>query len=254
MNRDFLRPTRTVALTLLLALAACATAAPPNADEEEEAAEPNDPLENVNRAIFDFNLTLDRYALKPVAQGYRDYVPDPIQSGIRNVLNNLRSPIVFVNDLLQGDGKRAGDTFARLWINTVMGLGGIMDVATDLGIPYHSADFGQTLGIWGVPAGPYLMLPILGPSNPRDTVGLGAEFVSDPFNILTSDAGADYAPYVRATTNTVDARSRNIEIIDQLEKTSLDFYATVRSLSTQRRAAEIRKEDQQVAPGVPRGP
>jgi phospholipid-binding lipoprotein MlaA len=148
-----------------------------------------------------------------------------------------------VNDGLQGNGERAGTTFARFWINSILGFGGVQDVATQLGIQYHDEDYGQTLAVWGVPEGPYLMLPVFGPSNPRDTVGLGATFVSDPFNLGMSAAGYDYVPYIRSVTSAVDTRSRNIELFDQIERTSLDYYATIRSLYRQRRAAEIRNDD-----------
>jgi phospholipid-binding lipoprotein MlaA len=224
----------------LLLLGACATTAPGGV--EQDAYQVNDPLEPVNRGIFDFNLTVDKYVLKPVATAYRDYVPEVIRDGVTSFLNNLRSPLILVNDGLQGQGKLAGDTFARIWINTILGLGGIMDVATDLGIPFHEADFGQTLGVWGVGGGPYLVLPILGPSNPRDTAGIAATYVADPFNNAMDDADADYVIYGRTVTSAVNTRSQNIEILDRIESTSLDFYATVRSLYNQRRAAQIRHE------------
>lgn len=222
-------------------LCGCATTAQPG--QEDDAYQVNDPIEPVNRGIFAVNMTFDQYLLKPVATAYRDYIPQTIRHSIRSFLNNLRSPVILFNDGLQGEGKLAGDTFARLWINTILGLGGIMDVATDLGIPFHDADFGQTFGVWGVPAGPYLVLPIFGPSDPRDTVGLVADVYADPANgaLRQTDAGT-YATYGRAVIDGIDTRSRNIDILDRIQSTSLDFYATIRSLYRQRREAVIRHE------------
>ncbi|HZS83797.1 MAG TPA: VacJ family lipoprotein [Stellaceae bacterium] len=232
---------RILALTGLVLLGGCAgTSSSPG--EEADAYAVNDPLEPVNRGVWAFNTTFDEYIFKPVATAYRDYVPEVVQNSIRSFLNNLRSPVIMFNDGLQGQGKLAGDTFARMWLNTILGLGGIMDVATDLGIPFHDADFGQTLGVWGVPAGPYLVLPILGPSDPRDAAGLAADVVADPFNGLMRRADADYVTYGRSVVNGVDTRSRNIDILDRIQSTSLDFYATIRSLYRQRRDAIIRHE------------
>jgi len=107
-----------------------------------------------------------------VAQGYRDALPQPVRDSIHNFFTNLRSPIIMFNDVIQGEGKLAGDTFGRLWLNTILGLARFFDVASRAGIPFHDADFGQTFGVWGVGPGPYLVLPILGPSNPRDGVGM----------------------------------------------------------------------------------
>ncbi len=235
--RSTLRACVILGLTLL---GACAANQEPGAEPDPYAV--NDPIEPVNRAIFDFNMTFDQYVFKPVATAYRDYVPGMVQKSIRSFLNNLESPVILFNDGLQGEGKLAGDTFARMWLNTVLGLGGIMDVAGDLGIPFHDADFGQTFGVWGVPAGPYLVLPILGPSNPRDTVGFAAGVAADPFDGLMRKADAEYVSYGRAVISGIDTRSRNIDILDRIQSTSLDFYATIRSLYEQRRAAQIRHE------------
>jgi phospholipid-binding lipoprotein MlaA len=231
-----------LALAAAIVLAGCA-GTPQTAAEADDPYAPNDPIENVNRQIFEFNLAVDRYVLKPTAKAYRWALPEFARNGVRNVLYNLSSPLILANDALQANGERAGTTFARFWINSILGLGGIQDVATDLGIQYHNEDFGQTLAVWGAPEGPYLMLPVFGPSNPRDTVGLGATLVSDPFNLAMSAAGLDYVPYIRTATSAVDTRSRNIELFDEIERTSLDYYATIRSLYRQRRSAEIRNDD-----------
>jgi phospholipid-binding lipoprotein MlaA len=242
MSRIFARaPGATLILAAGLILASCAGGPRPAQDDAE--AGPNDPLESINRPIFSFNKALDDYALKPAAKGYRTVLPEPVRDGIRNFLNNLRTPIILANDALQGNGERAGQTFARFWMNTVMGLGGLIDVAGMHGIPFHDEDFGQTLAVWGVPEGPFLMLPVFGPSNPRDAVGLGVEFVADPVDRMLRGKDLDYLVYVRGGVNAVDARSRNIETFDKIEATSLDYYATIRSLYRQRRASQIRNED-----------
>jgi phospholipid-binding lipoprotein MlaA len=233
----------TAAILAAAALGLGACAGTPRSEDAALADGPNDPLESVNRPIFAFNKALDDYALKPVAKGYRTVLPEPVRDGVRNFLNNLRTPVILANDALQGNGERAGQTFARFWMNTVMGVGGLIDVAGMHGIPFHDEDFGQTLAVWGVPDGPYLMLPFLGPSNPRDSVGLGTEYFLDPVNRMLRGKDLDPLVYVRTGTNVVDARSRNIETFDKIEATSLDFYATIRSLYRQRRASQIRNED-----------
>ena len=229
---------KTVLVAFGLMLAGCATSQPGAEDEEYSV---HDPLEPVNRGIFAVNLVADDYVIRPVAQAYRDYIPQPIRNGVHNFLTNLRSPVIMFNDALQGQGKLAGDTFARLWVNTILGLGGIMDVASDIGIPFHDADFGQTLGVWGVPAGPYLVLPILGPSDPRDTVGLVADSFADPFNGLMRKNGDDgtYVIVGRTVVAGIDLRSRNIDLLDRIRSTSIDYYATLRSLYQQHREALI---------------
>ena len=232
---------KTVLVAFGLMLAGCATSQPGAEDEEYSV---HDPLEPVNRGIFAVNLVADDYVIRPVAQAYRDYMPQPIRNGVHNFLTNLRSPVIMFNDALQGQGKLAGDTFARLWVNTILGLGGIMDVASDIGIPFHDADFGQTFGVWGVPAGPYLVLPILGPSDPRDTVGLVADSYADPFNGLMRKNGddGDYVILGRTVVAGIDLRSRNIDLLDRIRSTSLDYYATLRSLYQQHREALVNHE------------
>jgi phospholipid-binding lipoprotein MlaA len=247
MSRIFARASgATLLLATGLALGSCAGA--PRPAPEDADIGPNDPLESINRPIFAFNKALDDYALKPAAKGYRTVLPEPVRDGVRNFLNNLRTPLILANDALQANGERAGQTFARFWMNTVMGVGGLIDVAGMHGIPFHDEDFGQTLAVWGVPDGPYLMLPVFGPSNPRDAVGLGSEFVADPLNRMLRGKDLDALVYTRGGVNTVDARSRNIETFDKIESTSIDYYATIRSLYRQRRASQIRNEDDAGAP------
>jgi phospholipid-binding lipoprotein MlaA len=228
---------RAASLALGLALAACATQPP--ADDPYAVS---DPLEGINRPVFAFNDFLDRNVLEPVARGYRDVVPGPVRKGVRNFLNNLRSPVILFNDAVQGEGKLAGDTFARMWLNTILGVGGIMDVGTQSGIPFHDADFGQTLGVWGVGGDPYLVLPIFGPSSPRDTVGLVADSLADPANGLAAANDVGWVVYIRDAVSGIDTREQYIDPIERIRSTSLDYYAAIRSLYRQRRAAEILHE------------
>jgi phospholipid-binding lipoprotein MlaA len=205
----------------------------------EAAAEENDPLEPVNRQLFEFNLAVDAYLLKPVAEAYGEVVPDVVKTAIRNVLNNLREPFTLVNDIAQGEGTRAQETYGRFLLNTTFGLLGIFDVAKDYGVPGHREDFGQTLAVWGVPEGPYLVLPLLGPSNPRDLGGRVVQWYGDPVNIVADEAGVDDYLFARTGLTLVDTRWRTIDSFDALRRNSLDFYAAVRSYYRQRRISEI---------------
>ena len=196
----------------------------------------NDPFETFNRAIFQINLFLDGILIKPLALLYRDLVPPEVRTGVHNALANLRAPVTLANDLMQGDTDRAGITIQRFFINSTVGLGGMLDVASDFGIQGHREDFGQTIAIWGGGAGPYLVLPVLGPSNPRDLVGLVADGFTDPLTYV-APSGVLIA---RTSLRAIDEREAVIEPLDEIQKTSLDFYATLRSLYRQRRADEIR--------------
>lgn len=197
----------------------------------------NDPIEPVNRAVFEFNRVLDGLLLEPAARLYRLATPTFVRDGVENFLANLRTPVVLANDLLQGEFKRGELTLGRFMLNTILGFGGLIDVGGWAGMPErHSEDFGQTLAIYGVGEGPYLMLPLLGPSNPRDAVGRVVDLVFDPlFFLAPTDVGI-----ARFGAEAVSFRERNIETIEELERTSLDFYAATRTLSRQLRANEIR--------------
>lgn len=202
--------------------------------------EDNDPLEGLNRGIFEFNRVVDGVLIKPMAQIYRGVLPQEAQDSVRSFLRNLRTPLIVANDVLQGDMNRAGTTISRFLVNSTLGILGLFDVASELGIPFHDEDFGQTLAVWGVGEGFYIMLPILGPSNPRDVAGLVSEFYLDPVNIYLRNEDLDYLTYVRAGLRGIDARARSIEVLDELERTSLDYYAAIRSLYRQQRDNEIR--------------
>lgn len=220
-----------------LALSGCATAPPAN-DPEAVAAykQANDPLEPFNRAMFEVNLGLDKAIIKPIAYVYKEIVPDIFQNFVKNFLDNLRSPIVFANDLMQGEFERAGTTLIRFLMNSSFGIAGINDFAGEVGLVRHDEDFGQTLAVSGVESGPYLMLPIFGPSNPRDGIGILVDILLDPLQYI----GNTVFGLARSGSRAVDSRARNYDTINDLERTSLDFYAAVRSLHRQRRADQIR--------------
>ena len=210
-----------------------------------------DPYENTNRAIFGFNESVDRAVLVPVANAYRTVVPSTFRDMIHDFLQNLNSPIIFANDVLQGQPNLAGETFGRALINTTIGFGGFFDVASKLGVPYHTNDMGITLATWGMAGGPYLMLPVLGPSHPRDLLGDVADSFGDPGNYVASQHNKLWTTFARAATSGIDERSRNIESLAEIERTSLDYYATIRSLARQRRAAQVRHQKEDVPNAAP---
>ncbi len=237
-------------LALTLALGACATR-PTDPEELAHYKEINDPLEPMNRAIFRFNEIADAVVLRPLAIGYRTVLPRGVRGGIRNFLNNLEAPVVLLNDLLQGEGLRARDTMGRFMTNTILGLGGVIDIASDAGIPYHDEDFGQTLAVWGVGSGPYLVLPLYGPSNFRDGFGDGIDALVDPVGIYIREEYGLEGSAVRYMVDTVDWRAANLELIDDLRRSSIDFYAALRSAYRQQRSNEIRNG--RIDPGDPGG-
>jgi phospholipid-binding lipoprotein MlaA len=220
-------------------LAGCAT--PPPASEPDALAEyrqNNDPLEPTNRVFYRINNALDSAILAPLARGYRAVVPSPVRTGIHNVLTNMSTPVTLANNILEAKPRRAGDSFMRIFINTTVGVGGIFDVAKDWGWPANDSDAGVTLALWGVPGGPFLFLPVLGPSNPRDAVGFGADIGLDPFTYPSGGAWTVFS-WSRYGVSAVDARERRLDDIDQIKRTALDPYATFRSLYQQFRSRQI---------------
>jgi len=224
----------------LLALTnGCATV-PTDPDEKAAYDERNDPLEPMNRYFFDLNNALDELVLKPFAGWYYILLPNFAQDGVRNALNNLRTPVILGNDLLQGDLDRAGITVARFFINSTLGIAGLFDVAREFGLISHDEDFGQTLAVWGTGEGPYLVLPILGPSNPRDATGRGVDMAMDPLTWILPMYDLSYLGFVRAGLDAVDLRARNLKTLDEIKQGAIDYYATIRSLYRQHRDDEIR--------------
>jgi phospholipid-binding lipoprotein MlaA len=209
------------------------------ASHDPEAIAQNDPYESTNRTIFDINMKVDKAVAKPIAKGYNYVVPQFARTGVHNFLTNLDKPVTFGNDLLQGEGNRACETMGRFTVNTTLGLGGLVDVATMIGIPDHSEDFGQTLGVYGVGEGPYLVMPFMGPNPPRDLAGDVVDIFMDPTTYIKFH-GSDTWYAVRSGVSILDLRARNIDTLDQIERTSIDMYATTRSLYRQYRNSEIR--------------
>ena len=207
--------------------------------------EVKDCFENLNRATFALNQSLDKAIIKPIAKGYRN-LPDPIQRGTNNAVNNLSNLITIPNNVLQGDLKTAVINTARLAVNTTIGLLGTIDVANKMGFPkYIKEDYGQTLGVWGIGPGCYVVLPVLGPSTLRDTAGSFANIMGgDPWYNASAHGNNEFlSEKVYLTSKAlsgINFRADNLESIDNLEKNSMDFYASVRSLYTQDRENKIK--------------
>ncbi len=222
-----------LAALLLALMAGCAGG---ETQPATAANDPNDPYEGLNRQVLDVNLALDDNVLRPVAMAYRDALGPWPRARIRSFLNNIEEPTVLMNNLLQGRLEDAGDIAVRFAVNTTLGGAGFWDVATDLaGTPRQQRDFGQTLYRWGVPDGPYLMVPILGPSNPRDFVGSVANGFLNPISWFLPI----YANLGRGAVSGVDEREQNIEALDDLRRGSLDFYARLRSVWSQYRNGQL---------------
>ncbi len=216
-------------------LLGCATSSP-------EAVAANDPFEPANRAVYEFDEKFDQYVVLNLAGLYLNQVPKGIRTGIHNVLSNADEPVTILNDVLQGEFGGAFRTTARMTLNSTVGLGGIFDVAAKNGLPEHPADFGQTLSRYGVGEGPFLVLPVIGPEPPRDLVGDGVDLFMDPVTWIP-----DGWPLLDRLGLTAGVRiwdpflthARNIVLRRELEKGSLDPYASMRSVYRQLRADEI---------------
>ena len=220
------------AAALALCLAACSTPSP------ESLAE-HDPWEGTNRDIFAANVWVEHNIAAPVVEGYRTVVPEVGREGLHNAVTNLRTPIVFANDVLQARPKKAVQTVARLVINSTVGIGGFIDVAAKIGIPYHDNDFGVTLGVAGAYEGSYLVLPVFGPKPPRDLVGMGVDGLFDPFT-WSRFPGRHELLTARSVGGILDTATQNLDQFEEIERNSIDFYASTRNLYRQSRAAQIR--------------
>jgi phospholipid-binding lipoprotein MlaA len=234
------RPPRLLSVPLLsvplllaaLAMGGCATL-PPNATPDAR-----DPFERLNRGVYAFNDGLDRAVVKPVAQGYRKVTPQFLQTGISNFFSNAKYPVTLANNLLQGKFAAAASDTARFTLNTTLGLGGLFDPATDVGLDRNDEDFGQTLGTWGVPPGPYVVVPFLGPYTVRDGLGSFADDFAEPRAYLEDDS-------TRWTLWAADKFERRVRLLEAdalLDRTG-DPYAFVRSAYLQRREYLVRDGD-----------
>ena len=215
---------------------------------KKEPKEIKDCFEKLNRATFAFNQDLDKIIIKPIAKGYRN-LPDPIQKGTNNAVKNLSNLITIPNNVLQGDIKTALINTARLAVNTTIGLLGTIDVANKIGFPkYIQEDYGQTLGVWGVGPGCFVVLPVLGPSTLRDTAGSFANVMGgDPWYNISVHGNNEFLSegvfIASKALSGINFRAENIESIENLEKNSMDFYASVRSLYTQDRENKIKNNE-----------
>jgi len=201
----------------------------------DKTPQAQDPWEKMNRGTFAFNQKFDKYILAPLAKGYRFILPGEVRVGIRNFFNNLKEPWTTVNSALQGDLKNTGTSLMRFCLNTTVGLLGIFDVATSLGFEKQKEDLGQTFAVYGSGPGPYIILPLLGPSTVRDALGRVGGIVADPVTIALNREGKEDWLWIGIAVRGIDFREQNLEKIDNLEATSVDFYATIRSLYLERR-------------------
>ena len=220
-----------------------------SSNKSNNQAEVKDCFESINRGIFAFNQGLDKVVFKPLAKGYR-ILPQPVRSGTSNVISNLGNVVTIPNNILQGQVKDASMNSLRLIINSTLGIAGIFDVASYYGIEKRDKeDYGQTLGTWGVGEGCYFVLPVLGPSTVRDSIGSLVNVMGGDawYNVTVANDTqyfneADY--YLSRITSGVDFRAKNLESFDSLEKTSIDLYASIRSLYLQDRQRKIQNIDQ----------
>ena len=208
----------------------------------DTAPQVQDPWEAMNRGTFAFNKLFDKYLLSPLAKGYRFVLPGEVRTGVRNFFSNLKEPWTTINSALQGNLKNTGNSLVRFCLNTTVGLLGIFDVASSVGFEKQKEDFGQTLAVYGLDSGPYLVLPFLGPSTVRDAVGKVAGIVGDPVTLALNREGKDDWLWIGTVVKGIDFREQNLEKINNLEATSVDFYATIRSLYLERRNRMIRNQ------------
>lgn len=213
-------------------------AAPASDETSDASAENVDPWEPLNRQTFKAYLFVDDNLVVPIAKGYRAVTPEKARRGLRNFLSNGASANVLLNDLLQGEFKRAGRTLARFVINTTIGFGGAADPAERLGIPSHDEDFGQTMAVWGVPQGPFLYLPLFGPTTVRDGAGIGVDIILDPLYWIKTRP-AQLARYSRFGGTLIARREPVIEPLAEIRAESLDYYASLQSFYLQARKREI---------------
>jgi len=222
----------------LIAVTGCASAPDPSF-----TGGISDPFEGMNRAVFAFNEGADAIVLKPIAEGYRFIVPSPARTGVRNALRNLKSPIIFGNEILQGDLDGAGKAFTRAAINSLVGVGGLFDVAGYEGIDYEEEDFGQTLAVWGIGHGPFMIAPIMGPGSFRDFSGKIVDTVMDPLYWWLNNTDQEEWLTARTGAQVLSTREELLDVLSELKMGAIDYYATIRSVYVQNRAALVADQD-----------
>ena len=237
---------------VVLGLSACASSQNQSI-MSESGQEISDPFEETNRAVFKFNTAVDDAIIHPVVKGYRFVVPEEARNSLGNFLRNLKSPVFFANEVLQGDIEGAGNVLLRAVINTFAGFGGLFDFAGKEGLPHEGEDFGQTLATWGLDHGPYLVVPVLGPSTARDSVGYIVDGYADPLNRYLFNIEKTGVAYTRAGLSYLDLRDDLMDILEDLRNSSIDYYASTRSIYYQRREALVNDEnpDDAVAVSIP---
>ncbi|NCC20972.1 MAG: VacJ family lipoprotein [Alphaproteobacteria bacterium] len=231
--------------TLCLGLSACAATTAQTGY--------NDPFEPVNRAVFEFNDVLDKAVAKPVAEGYVAVVPRPARKGVTNVLRTLRTPVNAANQLLQGDIEGFASDVTRGLVNVTFGVLGLVDVASAARLEYEQEDFGQTLAVWGVPHGPYVVLPVLGPNSLRDHTGMAIDAYADPLRLYLFNTEQEELYYGRLVMTGIDKRAELLDTLEDLRENSLDYYATLRSAHYQHRESLTRDQadNQSFVPEIP---
>jgi len=225
-------------LVLGLLSAGCSTT---TAQQDEDVVRVNDPLEEVNRFFFSLNQRLDRNAGRPAATAYKDTVPQSVRGSLHNLLDNLGGPVTVANSILQTRFSDAGIAAGRFLVNTTVGVAGIFDVATDWGLPGRNRDFGETMGTYGVPPGPYLVLPFRGSTDVRDFAGNYIDGYATPLRYVRYD-GRNYVGLMKSTLGSMDNRATNLVTLRDIERASVDYYATVRTLYLERRARLIENQ------------
>ena len=227
---------RLAAAVVAMGLSACAST------QGAETGAINDPYEDFNRQMFAFNNGVDKYALGPAADVYGTITPEFARDRIGDFLHNLKSPVIFVNDVLQGEGDRASDTFGRFLINSKIGVAGLWDVAGYNGIEKHNEDFGQTLAVWGVDSGPYIVLPLMGPTTPRDLFGTGIDSALDPLTWTEFANNPDLDDHIALGRGVLGGLNARVALDDEIEQLNAqpEPYIALRRIYSSQRQAEIR--------------
>ena len=228
LSQQFLK---SILMVCVFALTACASI------QQTERVAQIDPFERINRAVFSFNETADQYVIKPIAEGYQFILPEFVRTGVTNFFSNINDVLIAANNLLQGKPGNAASDIGRFFVNSTIGVLGLFDVATDMGLDKNREDFGQTLGVWGIGDGPYVVLPFFGPSNVRDTVGFVVDVETD-FMINTNKLNSDE----KIAINGLRIINRRADLLDAgqlLEDAAFDKYSFLRDGYLQRRRSQI---------------